>query len=284
MFTCENALNQNYIPALCANLIKLETPAAGRLAILTVYVSGKKINTKSYKAKPCRRCRIKNMLRKTALVPGEWYHLYNRGTDRREIFATEKDYERFLRLIYLCNSSSPADLKLQGETLYDATLVDRGETLVDLAAYCLMPNHFHFLVREKAEGNISRFMQKLTTGYTMYFNKRHERSGALFQGVFKSQHAKDDRYFKYVISYIHLNPVKLIEPKWKETGINNKDTASDYLREYRYSSYPDYTGKNRLEGILINQPALNEFMPTPKSFEASVTDWLSHQPLQGETL
>lgn len=224
------------------------------------------------------------MLRKTALVPGEWYHLYNRGTDKRDIFTSDKDYERFLRLMYLCNSSVPADLKLQGETLYDATLLNRGETLVDLTVYCLMPNHFHFLVREKADGNISRFMQKLTTGYTMYFNKRHERSGALFQGVFKSQHAKDDRYFRYVISYIHLNPVKLIEPKWKETGISDKGSASSYLRTYRYSSYPDYIGQNRLEGSLINQVALREFLETPKDFETSVDDWLSYQPLQGETL
>ena len=224
------------------------------------------------------------MLRKTALVPGEWYHLYNRGTDRREVFATEKDYERFLRLIYLCNSSAPADLKLQGETLYDVILVDRGETLVDLGAYCLMPNHFHFLVREKAEGNVSRFMQKLTTGYTMYFNKRRERSGALFQGVFKSQHAKDDRYFKYLISYIHLNPIKLIEPKWKETGISDKEVASNYLRAYQYSSYLDYIGQNRLESALVNQTALREFLETPKDFETSVVDWLSYQPLQGETL
>lgn len=224
------------------------------------------------------------MLRKTALVSGEWYHLYNRGTDKRDIFTSDKDYERFLRLMYLCNSSVPADLKLQGETLYEATLFNRGETLVDLVVYCLMPNHFHFLVREKADGNISRFMQKLTTGYTMYFNKRHERSGALFQGVFKSQHAKDDQYFKYVISYIHLNPIKLIEPKWKEAGISDKDLASDYLRKYRYSSYPDYIGKNRLEGALIDQPVLREFLQTPKNFEDSVTDWLSYQPLQGETL
>ena len=155
--------------------------------------------------------------------------------------------------------------------------LERGEPLVDLCAYCLMPNHFHLLVRERSSGGISRFMQKLTTGYTMYFNTRRERTGALFQGRFKAEHAKEDRYLKYLISYIHLNPVKLIESKWKETGIVNRKRAETYLEQYRWSSFGDYCGLERPEGALINQSALPAYHETPHDFKESVTEWLGYK-------
>lgn len=222
---------------------------------------------------------------------GEFYHLYNRGTDKRIIFSSDDDYSRFLSLLYLCNSEQPADLKLQGRTLEKALggkgTSDRGEPLIDLCVYCLMPNHFHLLVRERTEGSISRFMQKLSTGYTMYFNKRYDRTGTLFQGKFKATRAKDDRYLAYLISYIHLNPVKLIDPNWKDTGIQDRKQAEDYLANYRYSSYRDYIGHDRKEKQLINMSALPEYNVTPQDFKSSVEEWLNYaqeEDLQGRTL
>ena len=91
-----------------------------------------------------------------------------------------------------------------------------------------MPNHFHILVKEKIENGISKFMGKLTTGYSMYFNKRYDRTGSLFQGVFKSVHADSDEYLKYLFAYIHLNPIKLINPEWKENGIKDKNRANAF--------------------------------------------------------
>src|SRR3989344_2009952 len=127
------------------------------------------------------------MARTFAFAPGEFYHIYNRGTDKRNIFTSRADRDRFLALLYLANQDEPVDLKLQGSTLLE--IVERsGMPLVEIAAYCLMPNHFHLLVRELEEGGISKFMQKLTTGYTMFFNKKYERSGSLFQGRFKATH------------------------------------------------------------------------------------------------
>jgi putative transposase len=225
------------------------------------------------------------MARKTTFAQGEFYHLYNRGTEKRTIFSTEKEYERFVALLFLSNSASPIRIDnlpypKQGETLLKvATEKTSSETeaLVELAAYCLMPNHFHLLMREKVEGGISRFMQKLTTGYTMYFNKKHRRNGALFQGVFKSVHAGEDRYLKYLISYIHLNPIKLIDSGWKENGIKNRKSAQTFLTRYPYSSYIDYAGTNRTENILICKEALPLYFPTPKDFEAEMFEWLSYQ-------
>jgi len=110
-------------------------------------------------------------------------------------------------------------LSLQGSTLYDLKKINRGEQLVNIVTYCLMSNHFHLLIYEKTEGGISKFMQKVTTAYTMYFNKSKQRTGALFQGKFKAKHASiNDNYLKYLVAYIHLNPIKLIDAQWKENG------------------------------------------------------------------
>ncbi|MHB0865878.1 MAG: transposase [Minisyncoccota bacterium] len=221
------------------------------------------------------------MSRNTFLAPDEFYHLYNRGTDKREIFSTNADRERFVALLYLCNSIEPVRLddirKSQGSTLRNLLEIDQKETLIDIAAYCLMPNHFHLLVHEKTEGGTSKFMQKLTTGYTMYFNKRHERNGSLFQGKFKATHVSDNRYLKYLISYIHLNPVKLIDPLWKKSGIRDRAGAQKYLHEYPYSSYRDYLGEDRAESKILNKKVLPDYFENERDFEIEIEDWLSYK-------
>ncbi len=152
--------------------------------------------------------------------------------------------------------------------------IDRDEQLVDIVAYCLMPNHFHLLVREKAEGGISIFMKKISTAYSMYFNSKNDRSGALFEGRFKAKHINNDEYLRYLISYIHLNPVKLIESKWKEEKIKDVNKASKYLKEYRYSSYQDYLGFNRAESKILE---LGLFFDYFETFETFIGEWLTSQ-------
>ena len=208
-------------------------------------------------------------------APGEFYHLYNRGTDKRKIFDTKADYERFLLLLYLCNQKSPVDIKLQGRTLEEARLSRDSETIVDIASYCLMPNHFHIIAHETTDGGISKFIQKVITGYTMYFNQRHERSGALFQGKFKASHAHEDSYLSYLISYVHLNPIKLFEPEWKEHVISDLKGAEQYLESYQYSSYRDYLGYKRPENIILNMSAFPEYFASPRDFKTHVTEWLN---------
>lgn len=186
------------------------------------------------------------------------------------------DYDRFLALLYLCNRKEPVDLKLQGSTLLEIGDGIQSDTLVDICAYVLMPNHFHIIVREKEDGGISKLMQKLTTGYTMYFNKRNERSGALFQGKFKASHIENDRYFSYLISYVHLNPIKLFEPTWKESGIQDRVSAEKFLKGYAFSSYLDYMGETRLENKIINADSLPEYFSSEQEFEHLVTEWLTY--------
>ncbi|MBI5816846.1 MAG: transposase [Candidatus Yonathbacteria bacterium] len=117
------------------------------------------------------------MNRKFSFSIQEFYHLYNRGNEKRTIFLEQKDYQRFTRLLFLCNNVNAVSVKDTMEI--PLTRIDRGDTLVDIGAYCLMPNHFHLLVREKREGGISLFVKKLATGYSMYFNKKNDRIGKL---------------------------------------------------------------------------------------------------------
>jgi len=154
--------------------------------------------------------------------------------------------------------------------------MDRGEPLIDIAAYALMPNHFHLLVRQRKENGISNFMQKLMTGYTMYFNTKNKRTGTLFQGRYRSEHVQNDRYLKYLISYIHLNPIKLIDPAWKESGIVNSTRAKKFLEQYRYSSYIDYTDVPRKERGIIAMGSLPRYWKTRREFRKEIADWLTY--------
>ncbi|MEK7460156.1 MAG: transposase [Patescibacteria group bacterium] len=218
------------------------------------------------------------MIRNIDLSIGEYYHIYNRGTDKRTIFLNHHDYNRFKALLYACNSATPVDISKhfrEGRSFVEIFEIDRGETLVDIIAYCLMPNHFHFLIRERSEGGIQKFMMKLSTGYSMYFNNKNKRTGALFESRFKAKHADTDEYLKYLLAYIHLNPVKIIDPLWKEEGIKDRFAAQAYLRSYEHSSYLDYQGIARLETKITNREAGPEYFTTVKDFDDFVNDWLT---------
>ena len=153
--------------------------------------------------------------------------------------------------------------------------VERGNTLVDIGAYCLMGNHLHLLLHEKNQNGISAFMQKLTTAYVMYFNRKHERTGAFFEGTYKAKHLDEDDYLKYIFSYIHLNPVEHIEPEWKELGIKNMKKVKAYLASYIHSSYLDYTGREREEHAILNESAFPEYFIGKNSFRSFTKSWLA---------
>ncbi len=103
-------------------------------------------------------------LRKQQFSVGEYYHLYDRGVEKRKIFQSTQDYKHFIFLMYICNTEKSIVLRDIGKKF------NRGETIVDIGAYCLMPNHFHILIKEKIDGGISMYMRKLMTSFSMYFN------------------------------------------------------------------------------------------------------------------
>ena len=198
-------------------------------------------------------------MRKHNLVPGNIYHVYNRGVEKRQIFLDNRDYARFIKGMTVFNDS---DLVFNFEERFRAVLggSHEREPLVDIMAFCLMPNHFHLLLKQKTEFGVSEFMKKLGGGYTNYFNLKNERVGALFQGKFKSVWIGRDSHFLYMPHYIHLNPLDLCFPGWRKRGVSRKDTkrAIDFLSEYEWSSYSDYTGKNNFN-VVLSKAWLEEY-------------------------
>ena len=172
-------------------------------------------------------------------VEGGFYHIYNRGVNKGEIFKDKKDYLVFLRFLkeYLLPPSHK-DLKvLQGFNPRRRPI--NCHDLVELLAFCLIPNHFHLFVRQLKSGGVSEFMRVLATNYSMYFNYRHKRVGPLFQGNYKSVLIQNEPYFVYITKYIHMNPA----------GIITKVKPSQELKEYSYSSYPNYLGMAKADWL-----------------------------------
>lgn len=205
---------------------------------------------------------------------GEYYHLYNRGVDKRDIFLDDEDRERFMKLLFVANGTVPfvfRDLPIG----LPYVVFERGDTLVAIGAYCLMTNHFHILVRETSEQGITKFLNKVLTSYSSYFNKKYDRSGRLFQGTFCARHVDSDEYLKYLFAYIHLNPVKIIDPKWKETGIEDLEKAKEYLANYHYSSYLGYLGKERQEEMILDKESFPAYFLEKGDFDSLIGDWLS---------
>ena len=208
---------------------------------------------------------------------GEWYHCYNRGVDKRRIFESARDYERFLLTLFVANGDKPVHVSNLKESRLPQVLadksIDRGNLIVDVGAYCLMPNHFHLVLQEITEGGIARFMQKLCTGYTMYFNTKRELAGALFAGSFKSKHVPDDRYLKHLIAYVHLNSAELFEPAWKK-GRGNLKKIKGEIMKYPYSSLQEflhYQSENKITGkelcsLYENGPSFSETVADAQAY------------------
>jgi len=213
-------------------------------------------------------------MRKVPFENEEFYHIYNRGVDKRDVFLDQRDYERFLYLLYVCNDTAPllnSQFYYRGFASIEHYPRERKPT-VSIACFCLMPNHLHLLVKQKENNGISLFMQKLGTAYTMYFNKKQNRSGVLFQGVFKSSHINREEYLIHLTRYIHLNPLELCEPAWKEKEVAIKKSSYDFVNQYPWSSYQDYLGKKKFYKILWPE-ILSDLCSSPKQYEQFVKEW-----------
>jgi len=193
------------------------------------------------------------MERKVKFAPEEYYHLYSRGVEKRKIFIDTKDYERFMALLYIINQPNAFHFGnfLKNHKLAEVFNESKEKNLVSILIYTLMPNHFHLLVYENEEGGISKFMGRLLTAYSMYFNTKYERSGPLFTHPFRSQHISDEAQYLWIFSYIHLNPIKIIKKDFKKNGIGDKNVAEKFLESYNYSSYIDYENINRPESKIL---------------------------------
>lgn len=201
------------------------------------------------------------------------YHIYNRGVDKRSIFNTDADRQRFIACLQHFNDTNQAK-NIDRLSEIKTPINDDRKKLVEILAFVLMPNHYHLLVKPLVENGVSEFMKKVGVGYTHYFNIKYERSGTLFQGRYKFVQIDDDEQLNFIPFYIHFNPAELIESRWKEKEIKDKKRLLEFLRSYHWSSLPDYLGNN-LFPYVINKDFLSDYIGDARKLEKEIDDWLS---------
>ncbi len=207
-------------------------------------------------------------MKKPQFANGEIYHIYNRGVEKRNIFYDNGDYIRFIHHIYYFNNNNSTSQNLRRDIfskkkaleslMYEVeprTSDDKRKRLVDIYIFTLMPNHYHLLVKQNVDGGIIKLMQKIGTGYTMFFNNKYNRVGSLFQGRFKAVLIENNAQLLYIPHYIHLNPIKLLNVRGSTSYIEKKN----FLENYRWSSYSDYTGKRNFSSVTERDFILNLF-------------------------
>lgn len=229
------------------------------------------------------------------LAIGEIVHVLNRGVDQRDIFLDEKDYLRGVHDLFEFNDVKPAlnfGYRLsqsQGDKLQNQSIDLRGrymgekrkprQLIVEILAFCFMPNHFHLLLKQIKEGGIIQFMQKFGGGFAKYFNLKYQRTGALFQGRYKIIPVKREEHFLHLPYYIHFNALDLIMPEWRKGEIRNYREAIKFLETYRWSSYLDYLGKKNFPSVTQREFLLKIFGGF-KDYEAGVKKWLKEMSLE----
>lgn len=189
-----------------------------------------------------------------------YYHLYNRGVAKSPIFLSAKDYSVFLS--YLKDYLSPPRAITPDEIRAMDRIYIRKNYYreINLLAFVLMPNHFHFLLKQKSPETIEFFMRSLITRYSTYFNKQHERVGHVFQDVYKGVLVNREGYFLWLSKYIHRNPLELLKEGEKLSG-------------FEYSSYPVYLGKRKNEWVNTE-----EILGSVKNYKSFVEGSASGEP------
>ncbi len=182
--------------------------------------------------------------RKTPFLPNQYYHVYNRGANKADIFRNDKDYLFLLKQVQ--NHLS--------------------EFNISVIAYCLMSNHYHFLLRQNGEAKISDFMQAIFGVYSLAFNSVHKHSGTLFQGPFRAIWVDQSGYLLHLCRYIHRNPMQasmVIKPE-----------------QWHYSNYLEFIGKRN--GALVDRDFVRQNFGTPEEYEELVMDYDPPEKIQRE--
>lgn len=224
------------------------------------------------------------------IIAGNIYHILSRGVDKRKIFLDDEDRLRFIHNLFEFNDIEPVNNltyyfhRTQSNDIGRPYVVKTTEKrqrklLVYILAFCLMPNHYHLLVRPLTNEGLSQFMKKLNMGYSKYFNEKYQRKGTLFESRYKSIAIKHDSHLIYIPYYIHLNPLDLLTPSWRKGEIENYKEAVKFLENYRWSSFLDYIGEKNFPS-LTQREFLSDFFEGPTNHKKELVKWLKERKIE----
>jgi len=222
----------------------------------------------------------------TPLINEEIYHISLRAVGDTHVFNNEDDFYRGIFCIYEFNNAKLIEIRKRREKRKkekasgSPTPADDRELLVEVLAFCFMPNHMHLLLRQLKDNGISRFMQKVGGGYANYYNKKYSRKGHLFN-KFHAVHIENDNQLRAVFDYIHCNPISFVEPGWKENGIKSPQKAKKFLAGYKWSSYQDYIGKKNFQSVTVRD-FISDFIGGPKQCRRAIEKWADYRKRFGE--
>jgi len=217
------------------------------------------------------------------LVNDGYYHVVVRAVGDTVVFVDESDFFRGIFSIYEFNNDRGVNIwnRRKERTLEKKRLSPTSQTrqerekFVEVLAFSFMPNHLHLILKQIKENGISKFMQKVGTGYANYFNKKYKRMGHLFN-KFRAVHITNDNQLKNAFVYVHTNLISIIEPGWKEKGIENTKKVREFLEDSKRHSYPDYLGKNNFSSV-TEREFLLEVMGGIEGCKTFVNSWIAHK-------
>lgn len=217
------------------------------------------------------------------IIVGNIYHVLNRGVDKRKIFIEDIDYIRFIHDLFEFNDVNPisnTSYAFQNQSIviarrYIAPERRPRKLLVDLMAFSLMPNHYHLLIRPRTEEGLVKFMKRLNMGYARYFNEKNDRAGALFEGRYKSIAVSKEAHFIHLPYYIHLNPLDLCAPEWRDRELKDYRKTNKFLSEYRWSSHLDYLGIKNFPSV-TQREFLLEYFGGHEKYKKEFNGWLKN--------
>jgi len=224
------------------------------------------------------------------LVNDELYHISSRAVGDTVIFDDEKDFYRGIFSIYEFNNKNSVEIwkkrlarnrfktrqqivELGGRPT--SPQLDIRDRLVDILAFSFMPNHLHLILKQLKDNGITEFMKKVSGGYAKYFNEKYKRQGHLFN-KFRAVYIKNDGQLKNAFTYVHTNLISLIEPGWKEKGIENPEKVIKFLENNKRHSYPDYLDKKSFPSV-TQRDFLLEIMGGADGCKADVDNWIMHK-------
>lgn len=209
--------------------------------------------------------------RKIPLIKDCYYHVFNRGVNGVPTFTNVWESKHAIDLMYYYQSQNTPykfsffSKKSQSDRLEMLKQARSAHNFhVEIIAYCIMPNHFHFLLKQSTDNGIAKFMSNFTNSYTRFFNTRNDRYGPLFQGIFKAVFVETDEQLLHLSRYIHLNPYTSYVVKSFEELVN-----------YQFSSFPDYIAERKFD--LINKDMVLSYYKTPDLYKKYVLNQADYQ-------